>query len=245
MRERTNGRRNEDVVRREKIAERHRPTKWEAPEPRRYRTLAQLATGLTKLHVDLRIVDGEKLPQTGPALVVANHPSHLDPIVLAVVIYRLGRKPRFLGLAELFDKPVAGWAMRTARMIPVVRGAGPERLVHDAVPALEAHQVVIVYPEGQLTRPWEDRPARPGAGLLALRTGAPVIPVASVGLAPERGKRLPKVRRKAAFVFGDPVDLSPWEGREDERDAQIMASAAMLGAVQALLPRAREAAARR
>lgn len=124
---------------------RHR---WHEPEPARYHTLGRLASAVVRLHVDLHTIDAHKLPARGPALVCANHTSHLDPVVHAVALYRLGRKPRFLALAELFDKPAAGWALRTARMIPVHRGAGPEPLVRDAATAaseamLDAVQALI------------------------------------------------------------------------------------------------------
>jgi 1-acyl-sn-glycerol-3-phosphate acyltransferase len=81
--------------------------------------------------------------------------------------------------------------------------------------------------------PGQTRPARPGAGLVALRASVPVLPIASRGLERHRRRRLPRLRRRVTVVIGPPVDLSPWQGRLD-RQAQLQASAAMLASVQAL-----------
>jgi 1-acyl-sn-glycerol-3-phosphate acyltransferase len=172
-------------------------------------------------------------------LLVANHVSFLDPCVLFVVAYRHGRRLRFLALSELFSVPVLGWLLRRGRMIPVARGLNPEQMVYDACVALEAGQAVLVYPEGTIPSPGAAARGRAGAGSLALRTTAPVVPVASWGL--ERERRTPWPRRRAGIAFGPPIDLSRWRGRAD-RTTLLESSDAMLRAVRQLIVEARRAA---
>jgi 1-acyl-sn-glycerol-3-phosphate acyltransferase len=113
---------------------------------------------------EVRIVGTANLPRRGPVVVAANHVSRLDPFVLAVACYRLGRTARFLAVQGLFETPFVGWLLRWTRMIPVVRGGGAERLVADALPALAAGQLVLVYPEGTIPPPGETLPGGAGGG---------------------------------------------------------------------------------
>jgi len=207
--------------------------RWRRPE-RFYDLLAPLARLLVGLLADLRVVGAERIPARGGVLLAANHVSLLDPLVLALVLYDCGRrKVRFVALADLFDRPLLGWLLRGTRMIPVARGRGVARMADDACAALDGGQAVLVYPEGTIVPPGQTRPARPGAGLVALRASVPVLPVASHGLERHRRRRLPRLRRRVTVVVGPPVDLSPWRGRLD-RQAQLEASAALLASVQAL-----------
>lgn len=213
--------------------------RWGDREPL-YHAIMRLLDRGVRAWLDLRVAGADHIPRDGPVLLAANHVSFLDPVVLATVCYRQGRKVRFLTLSDLFQRPVVGWALRAGRMIPVVRGGGPERMVHAACDALDAGQAVLVYPEGRIT-PGRRVPAQPGAGLLALRTTSPVVPLCSYGLASPPGRRIPPLRQRAAVTVGPPVDLSAWRGRRD-REAQLAAAEAMLDAVYDLLPVTRRTA---
>jgi 1-acyl-sn-glycerol-3-phosphate acyltransferase len=207
---------------------------WAKREPL-YPVIAPVIALIARLVLDLRIQNGERLPRTGPVLIVANHVSWLDPPALFVVAYRLGRRLRFVALSSLFEVPVVGWLLRAGRMIAVTRGAGVGALVREASRALAAGQAVLVYPEGTIPAHGSRAAGRPGAGLVALSTDAPVLPVASAGL--ERGRPRWRLRRPAVVMFGKPIDLSDWKGRADRR-AQLEVSEAMLEAVRVLLPEA-------
>ena len=174
-----------------------------------------------------------RVPAEGPLLIAANHVSYLDPVTLGVTIARHGRRGRFLATAALFGVPVLGWAMRRTGLIRVEPRAG--RAVLDmARAALEAGEVVVLYPEGHIAAPGQDLPARTGVGWLARQTGVPVVPVAQWGMQREN-RRLGWLRRRhAAVVVG--VPLYPSGG--DDRAA----AAEVLDAVRALLPWARASA---
>jgi 1-acyl-sn-glycerol-3-phosphate acyltransferase len=154
----------------------------------------------------------ERIPERGGALLAANHVSFLDPVVLAVALYDCGlRKVRFVALADLFDHPLVGWVLHGTRMIPVARGRGVERMAEEACAALEAGQAVLVYPEGTIVPPGQTRPARPGTGLVALRTSVPVLPIASHGVERRRrgrarGRQHPGCRSQEATERGPVAD---------------------------------------
>ena len=187
-------------------------------------------------------VDGvQHLPRSGPVLLAANHISLLDPVVMAVVMSRLGRRARFFARADLWHKPVVGWAFRHSRQIPVHRGQGLVAATREVHAALAAGQVVVVYPEGGVPATGYHPPPRPGIGAVAVVEGVPVIPVALWGMERRPGRRRPPLLRPAAVVFGEPVDVSAPRRRSDDGRFQAAADVIM-AAVRALLPRAQRLA---
>jgi 1-acyl-sn-glycerol-3-phosphate acyltransferase len=205
--------------------------------------LGALAVPFIRGVARVRILHPEKLPASGPFLLTPNHHSNIDPLVVAVVVWRLGRAPRFMAKASLFRVPVLGMLLRSVGQIPVERG-GMQR---GAIPIGAAKRIVaeghcvVVYPEGSLTRDPEIWPMRgkTGAARLALELGIPVIPVAHWGtqdLMPIYSKRL-RLRPRAHIevAFGDPVDLSPWLGRATDPGALHGATAAIMTAITELL----------
>lgn len=182
---------------------------------------------------DVRAGGLHHLPADGPALLVANHVGHLDPLVLVTAVLKgRGRRVRFLALADLFNDRFIGWWLRRAGAIPVRRGRGVAPVVEAATDALDHGEVVVVYPEGRLPR-GQPVAARPGAGAIALATDAPTIPVGLWGMQADLPG--PRLRRPAAVELGAPV-----HGRRFGMDDPAAVSAALLAVVRAdLLPRAR------
>ncbi|MEP6852233.1 MAG: lysophospholipid acyltransferase family protein [bacterium] len=127
----------------------------------------------------------ERIPATGPAIVVANHVSYADPFVMARFTWDAGRLPRFLAKSTLFTVPVVGYILRAAGQIPVRRGTrDAAHSLDDAVSALERGEVVVVYPEGTVTRDpdWWPTSGKTGAARLArLVPDVPVLPVGQWG----------------------------------------------------------------
>jgi 1-acyl-sn-glycerol-3-phosphate acyltransferase len=168
----------------------------------------------------------ENLPQDGGFVVAANHISNLDFLPLVHLLVWWARPPQVLAKESLFQLPVIGAAMRGMRMIPVRRGT--TRAASALVGGEEAIRrggLVLVYPEGTVTRDPELWPmrGRPGAVKLALDTGCPLIPVAQWGaqrLLPYRTKRLrlfPPV--KVSLRIGPAVDLSDLAELPDRTEA--------------------------
>lgn len=181
------------------------PGRWHGREWA-YPLLAPVVSAAGRMLFDLRVQGIEHVPRRGPVLVMANHVSHLDPVVLLMALRRRGRRPRFVALADLWDVPGVGWLLDRGRMIPVRRGAGAGPMVDGACAALEAGEAVVVYPEGQLPVPGVPGRPRRGAGLLATRARCPVVPAAISGVDPHAG-RLPRLRQRATVRLGAPLDL--------------------------------------
>ncbi|SFO87459.1 1-acyl-sn-glycerol-3-phosphate acyltransferases [Geodermatophilus dictyosporus] len=162
----------------------------------------------------LRYRHGERFPRTGPVLLVANHVSVLDPLACARLVYDHGRIPHFLAKQAVF-RGLAGRILLDAGQIPVARGSSEARGSLSAAAAdLEAGNVVVIYPEGSVTRDpdWWPMEARTGVARLALTTDAVVLPVAQWG--PQRvhdyhDKKLHlRLRTPVDHAIGEPVDLS-------------------------------------
>ena len=167
-----------------------------------------------------RWVDGEKLPASGGVVVAANHVSHVDPLTFAHLIHDHGRLPRFLAKAGLFDIVFVGHVLRSAGQIPVLRlSADATRAFSAAVESVQEGRLVVVYPEGTLTRQPELWPmtGRTGAAHIALVSGVPVIPVAQWGaqdiLYPYAHRPRLFPRKTVHAKVGDPVDLEDLRGK--------------------------------
>jgi 1-acyl-sn-glycerol-3-phosphate acyltransferase len=165
----------------------------------------------------------ERVPAKGPAIIVVNHVSHIDPFLVAKMVLDAARTPRFLAKDSIFDVPLVGAAMHGMGHIPVKRGTmDAVQSLTAAVDALEAGRMIVLHPEGTVTRDPDGWPmaAKTGAARLAMQArGVPVIPVAqwgvqdSVDLYRKRVRLVPRPRH--TLSVGDPVDLSAF------RDAEI------------------------
>jgi 1-acyl-sn-glycerol-3-phosphate acyltransferase len=161
----------------------------------------------------------EHIAREGGAILVANHMSHADPLVVAHYVFDAGRWPQFLAKASLFKVPVLGALLRRVRQIPVQRGTvDAVRALEAAVKAVKAGDAVIIYPEGTTTKEPDLWPMRgkTGAARLALLTGAPVIPIVMWGperiFDPRTKKLRPWPRTPVVVKAGPPIDLSAWVG---------------------------------
>jgi 1-acyl-sn-glycerol-3-phosphate acyltransferase len=166
----------------------------------------------------------EHIPRTGGVIIVPNHVSHFDPLVVAHYIYGAGRWPRFLGKASLWRVPVLGPFLRKVQQIPVERGSVEAVKSLDAlIDAIHEGGAVVIYPEGTTTREPDLWPMRgkTGAARLALVTGAPVIPVANWGAEtvfdPRTNKLKLHPRTPVIVTAGAPIDLSRWSGAAPSR----------------------------
>ncbi|MEO5833104.1 MAG: lysophospholipid acyltransferase family protein [Nakamurella sp.] len=178
---------------------------------------------LTALLGRRRFTGMEHLQVPAGVLVVANHVSHLDPVFDAVYLRKAGRWPHFMAKASIWQVPGIGTLMRGARQIPVERtgGAGQQSL-QPAIDALTDGQVVVIYPDGTITRDPQTWPMRPkaGVGVLALAGEFPVVPMVNWGaqrvFVPyvKKGRFAPLPRKDIVVALGPPIDLSAFRGRE-------------------------------
>ena len=176
------------------------------------------------------VTGGERLPETGGAVVVANHVSWLDPIIVPLA---LPRKPAFLAMEELWRMPVIGLVMRIygPLAIPLNRGAVDATALKRSLRALEGGALLIIFPEGGITPNGRLRPFHRGAAMLAARARVPLVPVAIQGTADALplGRILPR-RRPVTVHVGTPI-APPGQGRQDLE----LASEAAAAQIQELL----------
>jgi len=158
----------------------------------------------------VRVEGLDNVPTVGPLLVVPNHDSQWDPVVIGLAI-RPRRRLRYLAQAELWRIPGVGLVLDGMRQIPIKRGAGDAAALDRTVDALKAGEAVAVFPEGRLS--WgESVRARSGVGLLA-----GWVPEARVVLCTIEGStdyvRFPK-RPRVTLRFFPPAGGPPRPGED-------------------------------
>ncbi len=169
-------------------------------------------------YADIDIHGVENIPADGPAILVANHRSYFDPMVISMIVAKTGRTVRSLGKKEVFDVPVVGALATAMGGIRVDRGTGSDEPLQKAAEALLGGEMVAIMPEGTIPRgPAFFDPklkGRWGTARLAQMTGAPVIPIGLWGTEKvwPRSSRLPKVFNvtdapTVTATVGQPVEL--------------------------------------
>ncbi|AWY95621.1 1-acylglycerol-3-phosphate O-acyltransferase, putative [Propionibacterium freudenreichii] len=210
------------------------------PANRTFRFAARLAGVILRPIARLHLSGQENLPTTGAAIIVPNHLCDLDPLVVGYFLAWGGRWPHFLARANLFTMPVLGRLLRALEQIPVERGSvSAAGSLAEAQHELEAGKVVIVYPEGTFTYDPDEWPmaGHTGAARLALRTGAPVVPIGQWGanfIIPPRHKRRPKLlgRSDVTVHAGARLDLADLVARgESDRHAVHDATVRIMDAI--------------
>jgi 1-acyl-sn-glycerol-3-phosphate acyltransferase len=143
-----------------------------------YALLRPLAWLLTHLVCRYRVSGREHVPLSGPLLVAANHLSWYDPIILALV---LPRRVWFFAKIEVFRWPIVGWLCQLTGQIPVHRGEGDRAALEKALAYLHEGKALIVFPEGTVERQEQMIAAHTGMAMLAVRSGATILPVGHTG----------------------------------------------------------------
>jgi 1-acyl-sn-glycerol-3-phosphate acyltransferase len=190
------------------------------------------------------------IPATGGVLLVANHISHLDPIFTGLAVHRARRVPRFLAKHSLWRTPVLGSALRGSGQIPVYRDTvEAQQSLREGTRALQEGKVVVIYPEGTITRDPEGWPmhSRTGVARLALSADVPVVPAVHWGtrevLDGYRGRFRPLPRKPIIVRCGAPVDLSAYRGRPLEAALLREVTDLLMARVRVLLAEVRGEAA--
>lgn len=182
----------------------------------------------------------DEIPQEGPLIIASNHASNLDvPVIGSWLIPRLGRRIHWLGKKELFDWPIVGWVAAHGGVHPVDRGGADVEAFRLAQRIVDEGHVLFVFPEGTRSPDGALQEARDGIALLALRTGAPIVPVGiagSNGVWP-KGQRLPHPGGHVTVRVGRPFrpadELPPGT---DRTTAKRLTTRMMMGRIADLLP---------
>ena len=160
----------------------------------------------------LRVEGLEKIPEEGPVLIVCNHVSFMDPLIVGGSV----RRPiRFVMYYKIFQWFGLNWFFRTARAIPIAGAkedpAMMERAFAEVDRELAAGEVVAIFPEGGITRDGSVQPFRRGVERILQARPVPVVPIALRGLWGSLFSRRDRLRLPRRFwsriglVVGDPI----------------------------------------
>jgi 1-acyl-sn-glycerol-3-phosphate acyltransferase len=143
-----------------------------------YELAGVLARFLIWLLGRLELHGVQNVPSRGPVILAANHLSNADPVIIAAV---LPRATVFMAKRELLRIPGMTWVVRQFGSFTVRRDAADREAIRRALEALGAGRALGLFPEGTRSRSGALGEPRAGVGMLALRTGAPVVPIGISG----------------------------------------------------------------
>lgn len=175
---------------------------------------------ILRLMFNIKTSGQENLPKGGYVL-VGNHVSYLDPFSFAYAVYlQMKRVPHYLAKESIFRIPIIGKILPKVGQIPVYRGGkSNEEPLRAAKEFLQAGQVVVVFPEGTLTRDPDQWPMRGKAGAirLAVELGLPIVPTGQWGVQKVLGNYSKKFRPNPFHVvnvkIGKPMYFKELEGK--------------------------------
>ncbi|MGH7166699.1 MAG: lysophospholipid acyltransferase family protein [Nitrospiraceae bacterium] len=186
-----------------------------------FRLLNQLNRLVCRVMYRVSAPPRSPLPEAGPVLLVSDHTSLSDPLVLLATA---GRPIRFLMAREIYQPPHLQWVFRAFNCIPVTRGSYDVAAVRTMLRALRQGEVVGLFPEGGI-QDYREESGHLGIGYLVLKTGAPVVPVSiawdQVRPATLRGTLLRP--GKAVVRYGAPMVLQPDPDPSRERIGEVTA----------------------
>lgn len=165
-------------------------------------SLARLAARLVYRR---RVIHRHFVPESGAALIVANHTSHLDPPLVATVF----RKPIHAMARKTLFKGFLAWLLPRINVFPVDQGKGDLASLKHMLSLLKAGNRVLMFPEGTRSKDGTLQPATPGIGFILSKAQVPVIPMRIFGAfeAWPKGAKRPRPGR-ITIVAGPPVDFS-------------------------------------
>ena len=160
------------------------------------------------------------IPRTGPVLVVSNHQSMFDPVLIGLSSRRY---LSFLARSNLFTVPVLGPLIRLLGAVPIDRNMGKDG-IQSVLNALGRGRAVLMFPEGERTHTGEVQPLKAGVSLLIKRVTCPIVPVGIAGCFAAWSRfmtwprmsplYLPPGPSTIAVSVGEPIDSGRYKGKD-------------------------------
>jgi 1-acyl-sn-glycerol-3-phosphate acyltransferase len=176
---------------------------------------------------DVHTVGRQNVPETGPLIIASNHLSWADvPLIPAF----LKRRVVYMAKEETF-KARGGWLVRLLGAFPVKRGEADRQSLRAAEEQLKAGRILSIFPEGTRSKIHTLGQAHAGLGMIALRTGAPVLPVAIYG----SEKSFTNFRPRITIIYGEPMILTP-KGRKITREDIDQSTEQVMLRISSMLP---------
>ncbi|MEG6521077.1 lysophospholipid acyltransferase family protein [Desulfotomaculum sp. 1211_IL3151] len=189
-----------------------------------YWTLRFIIRNILLLWRRWEIVGLENLPVNGGLLIVSNHASNLDPLVVGCAITR---KVHFMAKVELFKVPLLKTIITLLGAFPINREKSDRNAIRKALEILRSGQVVGIFPEGTRSKTGALQKAHIGAAMLAVKGDVPILPIALIGT---RG-----FFNKITVKIGKPVYLPEiWAGRPGKAELEALSDTVM-GKIEQLI----------
>lgn len=179
---------------------------------------------LLTLFWSFRTAGSRHVPATGPVLILANHGSYIDPVLIGLAVRR---RTWFMARKTLFRPAFFAWYLRSMNTLPVDQEGVAKEGLRLSVDLLQANQSLLIFPEGERTGTGEMIPFKPGIALILRKAPVPVVPLGIAGAfdAYPRGQLLPRLSplfwpptgAAIAVSMGEPIPPSAYQGMERER----------------------------
>jgi 1-acyl-sn-glycerol-3-phosphate acyltransferase len=171
-----------------------------------------LSKAIAKTFFNYRVIGAENMIEEGPCIIAANHCSYLDPPLVGIACRRA---IHYLARKSLLDLPLLGPILPELNVIPVDQKNADRSALMGAIRVVRHGGAVLIFPEGTRSADGELQPARPGLGMIAAKTGAPVVPVHVAGsfAAFPKGAKFPKPAPVEVRI-GRPLILPQGSGGE-------------------------------
>ena len=182
----------------------------------------------------LEIVGRENAPTEGPLIVASNHLNNADPPVVALAFSRF---PTFMAKREMLSWPILGPGFRIFGAFPVRRGGADLSAIRAATEVVNEGRMLVMFPEGTRSRTGGLTKGHPGTALIALRTGAPIVPVAVTGTETITWPWIfikPLSIKRITITLGEPFTLPPVEKIDSEAASE--ATELIMRKIAELLP---------
>src|SRR5580658_9654664 len=185
----------------------------------RFYRLAYNLVGIELSFHHIQIEGRENVP-SGGCLIVSNHVSYMDPTTVG---WAVAREIFYLGRKTLFKPPVMNWLLPICNVLPIDRDGHDISGLRRIIRMLKEGHAVLLFPEGTRSPDGALQPAEPGAGLVAIKAGVPVLPVRLFGTFECLSKKARRFRlHPIRVVIGQPYQPSVSESRPDKNSyAQV------------------------
>ncbi len=192
-----------------------------------YFALRWLAIFVFHIFNRVRLKGRYNVPRQGAFIVAANHLSWTD---IPIIPMHFQRKVVYMAKEEYFSGKSA-WLVRFMGSFPVKRGEGDRQALRTGEEQLKKGNILVIFPEGTRSRTRTLAKAHAGMGMIALRTGVPVVPVAIWG----SENALKKFRAPVTISYGEPIVFKP-KGKKITRADIDEATETVMHKIAAMLP---------
>lgn len=150
-----------------------------------------------KLFFNIQIIGSEKIPEEGPVIIIANHKSAQDPLLITSMVKR---QIYWMAKIELFENKFLAKILYKLGAFPVDRDIADIAAIKKSILILRNNSVLGIFPEGTRVKEFDENMIKPGIAMIAQRTKSKVVPIYIEGNY--------KIFRKMRLIVRDPIDFS-------------------------------------